>query len=69
MHIIKPTSGVNSLAYSTTQVSILLNVSRSMVFKLIRQGELKTFKVGTRTLIPVSEIDEFIKSGGSKQNA
>ena len=47
----------------------MLGVSRSMVFKLIRQGELKTFKVGTRTLIPVSEIDEFIKSGGSKQNA
>jgi excisionase family DNA binding protein len=47
----------------------MLGVSRSMVFKLIRQGELKTFKVGTRTLIPVGEIDEFIKSGGSKQNA
>ena len=47
----------------------MLGVSRSMVFKLIRQGELKTFKVGTRTLIPVSEVDRFIGSGGSKQNA
>jgi excisionase family DNA binding protein len=63
-----PTS-VKPLAYTTFQVTILLTISRAMVFKLIRQGELKTFKVGTRTLIPVSEIDEFIKRGGSKQNA
>jgi len=40
-----------------------------LVFKLIRQGELKTFKAGTRTLIPIGEIDDFIKRGGSKQNA
>jgi excisionase family DNA binding protein len=63
-----PTS-VKPLAYTTFQVTILLTISRAMVFKLIRQGELKTFKVGTRTLIPVGEIDEFIKRGGSKQNA
>jgi excisionase family DNA binding protein len=67
MQLIPPS--VKPLAYTTFQVTILLTISRAMVFKLIRQGELKTFKVGTRTLIPVSEIDEFIKRGGSKQNA
>ena len=56
-------------AYSAADVSIMLGISRSMVFKLVRQGELKTFKIGTRTLIPVSEIQDLIKSGGSKQNA
>ena len=56
-------------AYSAGDVSVMLGISRSMVFKLIRQGELKTFKAGTRTLIPAGEVDRFIEYGGSKQNA
>ena len=60
---------ITTKAHSAEDVSIMLGVSRSMVFKLIRQGELKTFKVGTRTLIPAGEVDQFIESGGSKQNA
>jgi excisionase family DNA binding protein len=60
---------VTPRAYSAEDVCLMLSISRSLVFKLIRQGELKTFKAGTRTLIPIGEIDAFIKRGGSKQNA
>jgi excisionase family DNA binding protein len=39
----------------------MLGISRSMGFKLIRRGELRSVKAGTRTLVPVSAVDEFIE--------
>jgi excisionase family DNA binding protein len=39
----------------------MLGISRSMVHKLIRLGELRSVKAGTRTLVPVAAVDEFIE--------
>jgi excisionase family DNA binding protein len=39
----------------------MLGISRSMGFKLIRNGELRSVKAGTRTLVPVAAVDEFIE--------
>jgi|TARA_B110000263_G_C14808682_1_gene285361 excisionase family DNA binding protein len=39
----------------------MLGISRSMIHKLIRLGELRSVKAGTRTLVPVAAVDEFIE--------
>jgi excisionase family DNA binding protein len=37
-----------------------LGIGRALVYDLIRSGRLRSFKVGSRRLIPVSAIDEAI---------
>lgn len=37
-----------------------LGISRSLVYDLIRSGQLRSFKVGSRRLIPAAAIDEAI---------
>jgi len=37
-----------------------LGIGRSLVYDLIRSGRLRSFKVGSRRLIPASAIDEVI---------
>ena len=53
--------GVVRKALSVERVAELLGISRSMVFKLIRLGKLRSVKAGTRTLVPVAAVDEFIE--------
>ncbi len=48
-------------ALSVEMAAQMLGISRSMGFKLIRRGELRSVKAGTRTLVPVAAIDEFIE--------
>jgi excisionase family DNA binding protein len=37
-----------------------LGIGRSLVYDLIRSGRLRSFKVGSRRLIPAAAIDEAI---------
>lgn len=37
-----------------------LGIGRSLVYDLIRSGRLRSFKVGSRRLIPTNAIDEVI---------
>ena len=53
--------GVVRKALSVEMAAEMLGISRSMGFKLIRLGELRSVKAGTRTLVPVSAVDEFIE--------
>ena len=54
-------SGVVRKALSVKFAAEMLGVSRSMGFKLIRSGELRSVKAGTRRLVPVAAVDEFIE--------
>ena len=54
-------SGVVRKALSVGMAAEMLGISRSMGFKLIRRGELRSIKAGTRTLVPVTAVDEFIE--------
>ena len=53
--------GVVCKALSVEMAAEMLGISRSMGFKLIRRGELRSIKAGTRTLVPVAAVDEFIE--------
>jgi excisionase family DNA binding protein len=54
-------SAVVRKALSVQMAAQMLGISRSMVHKLIRLGELRSVKAGTRTLVPVAAVDEFIE--------
>ena len=54
-------SAVVRKALSVEMAAEMLGISRSMGFKLIRRGELRSIKAGTRTLVPVAAVDEFIE--------
>lgn len=46
---------VERLAYSIDEFAAGANVSRPTIYRMIRDGELKTAKVRGRQLIPASE--------------
>lgn len=49
------------LAYPVNEAARLIGgLSRSTVYELIKSGEIKVIKVGTRTLIPRGELEVFI---------
>ena len=48
-------------AYSVNDVGIMLGISRSMVYKLFRQGELKKFSIGAKSLVLVKDLIDFIE--------
>jgi excisionase family DNA binding protein len=54
-------SAVVRKALSVQMAAQMLGISRSMIHKLIRLGELRSVKAGTRTLVPVAAVDEFIE--------
>ncbi len=48
------------LAHQIPQACARLAVSRSTLYELLKSGELRAFKLGSRTLIPESELQRFI---------
>jgi excisionase family DNA binding protein len=49
------------LLLSIFQAAVLLGVSTSTVKNLLRSGELVRRKVGTRTLIPRTSVENFVR--------
>lgn len=37
-----------------------LGISRSLVYKLMNSGQLRSIKVGVRRMIPATAVDDFI---------
>jgi excisionase family DNA binding protein len=53
------------LAYSPHEGSRVLSISRSKLYELIASGDLKVVKLGSRTLVPHSELVRFLTSLGT----
>ncbi len=54
---------INSrLAYGISQAVEATSVGRSFIYQEIKAGKLKTFKIGTRTLIAADDLLEWINS-------
>lgn len=51
---------MNQIAYSIAEAADALRCSRSHINALIARGDLRRVKVGSRTLIPASEIDRVL---------
>lgn len=51
-----------ALCYSPLQAAKLLNIGRTTLFALLARGEIRARKLGTRTLIPATELSRYIDS-------
>lgn len=49
-----------SLVVTVAEACGLLRISRSFVWKLIAKGQIRTLKIGRRTLIKRSELDKLL---------
>jgi excisionase family DNA binding protein len=55
-----PTSPLAPRVLRVEEAARALGIGRSLAYDLIRSGRLRSFKVGSRRLIPASAIDEAI---------
>ncbi|MFG6193634.1 helix-turn-helix domain-containing protein [Nonomuraea sp. JJY05] len=51
---------MNGPVLSVEEAAEQLRVSRWMLYKFIRSGQLRTFKAGRRQLVPASAITELV---------
>lgn len=64
---------VKPLAVSTSTAAQMIDVSRPTLYRLLRTGEIPSFQVGSRRLIPTSGLATWVKNqttnGGNNENA
>lgn len=52
---------MEQVALSVREAAKALGVSRDMIFVLTRSGQLRSFRIGHRRLIPADAIREFVE--------
>lgn len=50
------------VVYRVEEAAAALRLSRRTIYELIRSGHLRTVKVGTRRLVPVAALGEYVES-------
>jgi excisionase family DNA binding protein len=48
--------------YSIKNLSFELNIGRTKIYELIKEGKLKIIKIGDRSLVTAEDLDAFIAS-------
>lgn len=48
------------MVYSVNEAADLLSIGRTMAFRLISNGELRSLKIGHRRLVSKLDLDEFV---------
>ena len=51
------------LAYRPTEVADALGIGRTVVYRLIKEGRIRTLRVGTRIVVPREAILDFLRKG------
>jgi excisionase family DNA binding protein len=49
--------GASPRAVSIIQAGLMLNVSRSTIYRMIAAKRLRAIKIGARTVIPIASLD------------
>lgn len=49
-----------SLLYSIHDACAALGMGRTWLYEQIKSGRIRTVKLGTRTMVPVQELERFI---------
>ena len=49
-------------SYRPAEVASLLGCSRDLVFKLMREGKLRGFRIGASRFFSASEISDFVEA-------
>jgi len=55
---------IEKAAVSVESAAVMLSVSRSMCWRMVNSGELRSVRAGKRVLIPISAIFYFLGDGG-----
>jgi len=55
-------SEIAPVLYRVEEAAEALRIGRTVVYELIRCGRLRTVKVGTRRLVPVEAVAEYVAS-------
>jgi excisionase family DNA binding protein len=53
---------VPALLYRVDEAAVALRLSRSVLYELIRTGQLRTVKAGRRRPVPVAALAEYVDS-------
>ena len=53
-------SPVPAVLYRVDEAAEALRLSRSLIYELIRSGQLRTVKAGRRRLVPVEALAEYV---------
>jgi len=56
----RPITPVERLAVRVEEAAEILGIGRSMLFLLLKEGRLKSVKIGKRRLIPLLELEAFL---------
>lgn len=51
----------DKLAVPVPEACNRLSVGRTLFYELVNAGEIRTFKVGARTLVPVADLAAFVE--------
>jgi excisionase family DNA binding protein len=51
---------VPPVVYRVEEAAEALRLTRSAVYELIRSGQLRSFKVGRRRLVPIEALAEYV---------
>lgn len=52
---------MNPVAYSVTEVLELIGISRSKFYQLVNGRHIKVRKIGNRTIILATDLDDFLQ--------
>jgi excisionase family DNA binding protein len=58
---------ISPVLYDVAEAAEALRLSRSLLYELIRSGQLRSVKAGRRRLVPVTALQEYVESlGGTR---
>ncbi len=57
------------LSFTVEQAAEQLTVGRSTMFELIRGGEVLAIKIGSRTVVPASSLQDYLSSKVEQRQA
>ncbi|RZB34950.1 MAG: hypothetical protein SRB1_00718 [Desulfobacteraceae bacterium Eth-SRB1] len=55
--------------YSTSEVAVLFNVNRVTIYRWIKEGKIKAYKIGKHYKISVSEVVRLLRKFGFPESA
>lgn len=54
---------MEKLTYNVTEAAIVLGISRTLAYQLVKNGTLPSIILGKRVVIPIKKLEEFVASG------